>query len=127
MKSMVIRSPGEPLLPETRGLPEPRPRQVRVRIHACGICHSDRFVTQGLACLAGRSIHCRNARVQGRSSGTATDSTDAMAFAAKHGVRPRIETFPLADSDKALRTMMEGTVRFRAVLEAWRVQRKKGP
>jgi alcohol dehydrogenase/propanol-preferring alcohol dehydrogenase len=333
MESMVVRSPNEPLVPEDRALPEPGPGQVRVRVHACGICHSDQFVTHALwpdlelprvpghevagvvdalgegvdhvkvgdrvglgwhgghdgtcdVCLTGRFIHCRNAqitgisfdggyaeyltapavglasipdglgfaeaapllcagvttfnalrnsgarsgdlvavqglgglghlgvqyanamgfevaaisrgtdkeefarklgaqhyldsnrenftetltrlggakvilataphaksisalvpglglegcllivaapfdpieigaidllsrdaRVQGWSSGTATDSTDAMAFAAKHGVRPMIETFPLADADKALEAMSSGSVRFRAVLD----------
>jgi len=62
----------------------------------------------------------RDARVQGWSSGTATDSTDAMAFAAVHGVRPMIETFPLADAGRALAAMSKGTVRFRAVLEVAR-------
>jgi alcohol dehydrogenase/propanol-preferring alcohol dehydrogenase len=59
----------------------------------------------------------RDARVQGWSSGTATDSTDAMRFAVKHGVRAVIERFPLADAGRALDRMMKGTVRFRAVLE----------
>jgi len=59
----------------------------------------------------------RDARVQGWSSGTATDSTDAMAFAAKHGVRPMIETWPLGEASKAVAAMMDGTVRFRAVVE----------
>ncbi len=58
-----------------------------------------------------------DARVQGWSSGTATDSTDAMAFAAKHGVRPMIERFPLSEAGRAVEAMMKGTVRFRAVLE----------
>jgi alcohol dehydrogenase/propanol-preferring alcohol dehydrogenase len=59
----------------------------------------------------------RDARVQGWSSGTATDSTDAMAFAARHGVRAMIETFPLRDASRAVEAMKSGTVRFRAVLE----------
>lgn len=59
----------------------------------------------------------RDARVQGWSSGTATDSTDAMSFAVRLGVRPMIERFPLADAPRALEAMMQGTVRFRAVLE----------
>ena len=59
----------------------------------------------------------RDARVQGWSSGTATDSTDAMAFAVKHGVRPMIQTWPLAEASKAVGAMMDGSVRFRAVVE----------
>ena len=48
MESMVVRSANEPLVPEDRALPEPGPGQVRVRVHACGICHSDQFVTHAL-------------------------------------------------------------------------------
>jgi D-arabinose 1-dehydrogenase-like Zn-dependent alcohol dehydrogenase len=59
----------------------------------------------------------RDARVQGWSSGTASDSADAMAFALKHGVRPMIERFPLADASSAVEAMLKGTVRFRAVLD----------
>lgn len=60
----------------------------------------------------------RDARVQGWSSGTATDSADAMKFAARHGVRPMIETWPLANASEAVEAMKSGTVRFRAVIEA---------
>lgn len=56
-------------------------------------------------------------RVQGWPSGTATDSTDAVAFAQQHGVRPMIERFPLDDAQTAFERMMSGDVRFRAVLE----------
>jgi len=56
-------------------------------------------------------------RIQGWPSGTATDSTDAVAFAQKHGVRPMIEKFPLEDAQTAFERMMSGEVRFRAVLE----------
>jgi D-arabinose 1-dehydrogenase-like Zn-dependent alcohol dehydrogenase len=59
----------------------------------------------------------RTARVQGWASGTAADSTDAMAFAAKHGVRPMIEMFPLSEATRAVETMLKGTIRFRAVLD----------
>ena len=41
-----------------------------------------------------------------------------MAFAARHGVRPMIETWPLAEASKAVDAMMQGTVRFRAVVES---------
>jgi D-arabinose 1-dehydrogenase-like Zn-dependent alcohol dehydrogenase len=58
----------------------------------------------------------RDARVQGWASGTASDSTDAMAFAHKHGVRAVIERFPLREADAALKRTMSGAVRFRSVL-----------
>jgi alcohol dehydrogenase/propanol-preferring alcohol dehydrogenase len=56
-------------------------------------------------------------RVQGWPSGTAADSTDAVAFAQQHGVRPMVERFPLDEAQAAFDRMMSGEVRFRAVLE----------
>ena len=62
-----------------------------------------------LALLSGKSI-------AGWPSGSSIDSEDAVAFSALTGVRPRIETFALADAEKAFAHMMENRVRFRAVL-----------
>ena len=58
-----------------------------------------------------------NRRIQGWSSGTATDSTDALAFAQIQGIVPMIEVFPLADIEAAFKKMLQGKVRFRAVLQ----------
>jgi D-arabinose 1-dehydrogenase-like Zn-dependent alcohol dehydrogenase len=54
--------------------------------------------------------------VQGWPSGTAIDSEDTLRFSAHFGVRPKIETFPLANVAEAFNRMMTGKVRFRAVL-----------
>lgn len=54
--------------------------------------------------------------VAGWPSGSSIDSEDTVAFSALTGVRPRIETFGLADAEKAFSHMMENRVRFRAVL-----------
>ena len=56
-------------------------------------------------------------RIQGWPSGTATDSTDAVAFAQQHGVRPMIERVPLEDAQKGFERMMSGDARFRVVLD----------
>jgi D-arabinose 1-dehydrogenase-like Zn-dependent alcohol dehydrogenase len=45
MKAMVVRSPNQPLVLEERAVPEAGAGQVRIKVHACGICHSDHFVT----------------------------------------------------------------------------------
>jgi D-arabinose 1-dehydrogenase-like Zn-dependent alcohol dehydrogenase len=58
-----------------------------------------------------------NRRVQGWASGTATDSADAMAFAARSGIEPMVETFPLAKAEDAYARMLSGKARFRVVLE----------
>jgi D-arabinose 1-dehydrogenase-like Zn-dependent alcohol dehydrogenase len=49
--------------------------------------------------------------------GTSTDSEDTLNFAAAHGVRPIIETFPLEREPDAYERMVSGEVRFRAVLK----------
>ena len=47
MRAMVLTAPGRPL--EARELPPPRPApgQVRVRVHACGVCRTDLHVADG--------------------------------------------------------------------------------
>jgi alcohol dehydrogenase/propanol-preferring alcohol dehydrogenase len=55
-------------------------------------------------------------RVQGWPSGIAPDSEDTLRFCARAGVRPRIETFPLAKADEAYARMASGKARFRVVL-----------
>ena len=59
----------------------------------------------------------RKLSIRGWASGTAADSTDAMAFAKQAGVRPMIQPFPLTQAQEALHWMMTGKARFRAVLE----------
>jgi D-arabinose 1-dehydrogenase-like Zn-dependent alcohol dehydrogenase len=56
-------------------------------------------------------------RVQGWPSGTAADSTDAVAFARKHGIRPMVEKYPLEEAQAGFERMMSGKARFRVVLE----------
>jgi alcohol dehydrogenase len=47
MRAMVIAQPGSRLRVEERALPEPARHEVRIRVHACGVCHSDSMVAQG--------------------------------------------------------------------------------
>ncbi|HWH68606.1 MAG TPA: alcohol dehydrogenase [Candidatus Sulfotelmatobacter sp.] len=54
--------------------------------------------------------------VQGWPSGTAKDSEDTLQFSALSGVRPMIETYPLAKVAEAYDRMITGKARFRAVL-----------
>jgi len=46
MRAARVAKPGAPLAVVELDIPEPRPGQVRVRVDACGICHSD-VLTQG--------------------------------------------------------------------------------
>jgi D-arabinose 1-dehydrogenase-like Zn-dependent alcohol dehydrogenase len=59
--------------------------------------------------LSGRSI-------SGWPAGTARESEDALSFSQLSGVRPMIETFPLAKAAEAYARMLSGKARFRVVL-----------
>jgi D-arabinose 1-dehydrogenase-like Zn-dependent alcohol dehydrogenase len=54
--------------------------------------------------------------IQGWPSGSAIDSEDTMRFSFLSGVRPMIERYPLEKAAEAYAQMMNGRVRFRAVL-----------
>jgi D-arabinose 1-dehydrogenase-like Zn-dependent alcohol dehydrogenase len=47
MKSVIIPQPGGAFTPTDRPIPEPAEGTVRLRVEACGICHSDSFVKEG--------------------------------------------------------------------------------
>jgi D-arabinose 1-dehydrogenase-like Zn-dependent alcohol dehydrogenase len=60
MKAAQISKAGGDWEIVERQIPQPDVGQVRVRVEACGVCHSDMFVKEGLgfsirACLAMRS------------------------------------------------------------------------
>lgn len=48
MRAIEVREAGGPLHVVERPIPEPGPHEVRVRIHACGVCHSDSVTVDGL-------------------------------------------------------------------------------
>ena len=56
--------------------------------------------------------------VAGWPSGTSIDSQDTLAFAARTGVRPMTETFPLDRASEGYERMMSGKARFRVVITA---------
>jgi propanol-preferring alcohol dehydrogenase len=47
MKAMQISKAGGDFEPVERKIPEPQAGQVRIKVEACGICHSDAFVKDG--------------------------------------------------------------------------------
>jgi len=55
-------------------------------------------------------------RIVGHAAGAPIDSQDTLAFSALSGVRPMIETLPLARAPEAYARMMRGDARFRMVL-----------
>jgi D-arabinose 1-dehydrogenase-like Zn-dependent alcohol dehydrogenase len=47
MTAVQIRSPGGPFEVSQRDIPAPGANRVRIKVQACGICHSDMFVKEG--------------------------------------------------------------------------------
>jgi D-arabinose 1-dehydrogenase-like Zn-dependent alcohol dehydrogenase len=47
MKAVEVREAGGPLRVVERPVPEPGPGQVRIKVQACGICHSDSLTKEG--------------------------------------------------------------------------------
>jgi alcohol dehydrogenase len=48
MRAMVVRKKGGPLEAEERDIPAPGTEEMRIRVQACGVCHSDVVTVQGL-------------------------------------------------------------------------------
>src|SRR5579864_3372335 len=48
MKAVQISKPGGKFEVVERPIPEPGPRQIRIKVEACGICHSDALVKEGM-------------------------------------------------------------------------------
>lgn len=47
MRAMVLEAPGAPLHARTLPIPQPRPGEVLLRVHACGVCRTDLHVADG--------------------------------------------------------------------------------
>lgn len=47
MRAMVVSKPGGRLQLEERDLPQAGPDEVRLRVEACGVCHSDSMLVEG--------------------------------------------------------------------------------
>jgi len=82
---------------------------VRGRLIVIGVDPEPIEVTPLQLISASRSI-------VGHAAGASIDSQDTLAFSALSGVRPMIETLPLARAPEAYARMMRGNARFRMVL-----------
>ncbi len=47
MRAVEVREPGAKLTVVERDVPEPGPGKVRIKVDACGICHSDSCTVEG--------------------------------------------------------------------------------
>ena len=48
MRAMVVQQRGGPFVAEERDIPVPGPEEIRIRVQACGVCHSDSVTVQQL-------------------------------------------------------------------------------
>lgn len=81
MKAVQVPKPGADLEIVERDIPEPGPAQVRIRVQACGVCHSDVITKEGI--LPGMSYP----RVPGHEVAGAIDALGAGVTAWKQGER----------------------------------------
>ncbi len=81
----------------------------RGRLVVLGVPHQPLAVNAGDLVMGSRTV-------AGHASGTAKDSEDTLRFAARTGVRPMIETYPLERAAEGYDLMMSGQARFRVVL-----------
>jgi alcohol/geraniol dehydrogenase (NADP+) len=56
--------------------------------------------------------------IVGGQTGSVSDTAEMLAFTARHGITPIIETFAMSDANRALEHTRAGKARFRAVLVA---------
>ncbi len=89
-KAVEVTAPGTLRVVE-RPIRKPGAGQVRIRVEACGICHSDVLAVEGLL-------------------------PNAESFSVLQSIRPMIETVPLEQAADAYARMMQGKPRFRMVL-----------
>lgn len=66
----------------------------------------------------------RQLRVIGSFFGSRQDVRDVLTLAAQHGIRPIVETYPLAEVNIAHARLRANKVRYRAVLDLERVDRR---
>ncbi|MFE7753031.1 alcohol dehydrogenase [Streptomyces sp. NPDC057428] len=85
-----------------------------------GLSHRGELVVIGVSPdpidISPLQIILRGRSLRGHPAGTARAVQDTMEFSALHGIRPRVETVPLAETDAAYRKMLSGSARFRMVL-----------
>lgn len=81
MKAVQVSKPGAPFELVERPVPDPGAGQVRIKVEACGICHSDAFIKQGA--FPGLSLP----RVPGHEIAGRVDAIGAGVTAWKAGDR----------------------------------------
>jgi D-arabinose 1-dehydrogenase-like Zn-dependent alcohol dehydrogenase len=83
---------------------EPAFGQVRIRVEACGVCHTDALAPRGQLIVAGAGgnepievdpvpLLFGMRSIAGTMTGSSTDAEDTLSFSSLQGIRPMIETY----------------------------------
>jgi len=81
-----------------------------------GVCHFVGVPAEDLK-FPVTAIMFQRLTVSASPIGSTEQCRDMLQFAAKHGVKPIIETFPHSKANEAMAKVVDGSIRFRAVLE----------
>src|SRR2546421_9837126 len=103
MRVVQVSQPNGPFELVEREIPSPIAGQVRIKVEACGICHSDSLTKEG------SYPGIQYPRVLGHEIAGIIDAVGA-------GVRAMTEVYPLERAGEAYERMMSGGARFRVVL-----------
>ncbi|MGI8333203.1 alcohol dehydrogenase catalytic domain-containing protein [Actinomadura scrupuli] len=86
-----------------------------------GLAHRGRMVVVGAAAdplsVNTADLIFGTRTLGGSLTGTSIENEDNLAFSERRGIRPLVETMPLAEAPKAYERMMSGQARFRVVLD----------
>ena len=87
MRVMMVPAPGEKLRMEEREVPQPGPGEVRLRVQACGVCHSDAMTVRGAPGI-------RYPRIPGHEVIGVVEALGAGVAGWQTGVRVGVGWFP---------------------------------
>jgi D-arabinose 1-dehydrogenase-like Zn-dependent alcohol dehydrogenase len=121
-KAIEVRKPGK-FAEVRRPLQDPGHDQVRIRVEACGVCHSDAATVEGgfpgitYPRVPGHEVVGRiDAAGSGAFTGDPATGDATLRFSVLSGASAMIETVPLGQAAAAYAKMMSGKARFRMVL-----------
>lgn len=114
MKAAVCDVFGKPLAVREVPTPSAGPGQLLIRVHGCGVCHSDLHLIDGDWAAWGTPLPI----IPGHEVTGIVETIGAgvTEFAADHGIRSMVERHPLSAVNDVLGKLRDGKVRLRAVL-----------
>ena len=116
MRAAQITRPNGPFEIVERPIPEPGPDWVRIKLQACGVCHSDSLVKEG------HWPGLQYPRVPGHEAVGIVDALGAGVTKWKLGQRVGVGRAEIAELEASVRAVNEQVGRFRAGQKTLAVQ-----